>query len=709
MQSNQEYVYSHTSVFEGSSIALGKDALLSTIMAQPLSQISIADFGDSTAFVIDQASGALTFKYSPDYEKPGDLNHDNIYDIAINVGSGENFATKYLSVTIVDRKDLQVTLSLGQSLSVGTTTNPVVFSSKPDIQAQAYSLDFGRPLYFSRGWGAEAVDPTRFKGIAPIYEFGFETHASAMLSQIAQQYLEAGLEAPTLVHINAGAGGQSIVRLMLSKENIFDTVDKGLSLTSSGDLFAIQRSNGVLDYYVNFAKGAQFLYSFDGTPSFYSNLISQISLLADYTKSNGMEIAPKILLNWIQGQGDTGIPAGIYKHLLGELFQSIEEDLAGFGIQDMQVLGLVSQTRGFAQKSVSIEQLEFVRENAKVALGITEYAYQASYGDPTANRYTHLTSEGYYKLGQDLGVRAFDLLTNHEKLPIVFERFSWETNTSLIVDFSNVTGHLVDDVNLYDVANRLIAPKNFGFSLYSEQGYRLPSYSIVSTDIVDQDSVRLTFNQPISQLVRLYIGRSEDEVATPGSGFSLAGFGGTTLRDSTVERATAPNSNRSLQDVNIYNFIPIQYMNLNPIIFPNLMQSVIQVNENSDILINLNNYLSPSIKKEGLYFNIIDQGAGTIFSIDPAKGLLWFTKTPDFERDKPANELINELTHGIGHFALTIQLTSPFGVTVSQIITIQLNDLNEAPIFSNFILTPLGLNPNNDDIVASFNVTDPDY
>ena len=38
---------------------------------------------DGSDFVIDPATGALTFRYLPDYDRPADSNRDNLYEVTV--------------------------------------------------------------------------------------------------------------------------------------------------------------------------------------------------------------------------------------------------------------------------------------------------------------------------------------------------------------------------------------------------------------------------------------------------------------------------------------------------------------------------------------------------------------------------------------------------------------------------------------------------
>ncbi len=58
---------------------------------------------DAARFSINAATGAVSFVSSPNFEWPLDANHDNIYDVMVNVSDGTNSVSKAVSLTVTDR------------------------------------------------------------------------------------------------------------------------------------------------------------------------------------------------------------------------------------------------------------------------------------------------------------------------------------------------------------------------------------------------------------------------------------------------------------------------------------------------------------------------------------------------------------------------------------------------------------------------------
>ncbi|MCP4286744.1 MAG: DUF4347 domain-containing protein, partial [Gammaproteobacteria bacterium] len=68
---------------------------------------SISGSADAALFSIDSGSGVLTFKSAPDFESPGDVGANNIYDVQVQVSDGKgNTDTQDIAVTVTDVNDL---------------------------------------------------------------------------------------------------------------------------------------------------------------------------------------------------------------------------------------------------------------------------------------------------------------------------------------------------------------------------------------------------------------------------------------------------------------------------------------------------------------------------------------------------------------------------------------------------------------------------
>lgn len=526
---------------------------------------AIAGGADAALFSIDSATGLLKFLTAPDYEAPTDQDLDNIYDIRIGVtDSGGLSSEQDLQIQVTDRATMQFIFTSGQSLSVGTTATPAVLSNAPVYPGNALALDFGVNAYVNQGWQTKVVNPAMFQGFRPLQEYGSETIASSMINRLVYEYQSAGLDSPVFTHVNTGSGGRTILQLMTSSNDIYADVASGLAATALDDVFAVDNLNGTFGYFRNTGAGAQGYGSSSGRPVFFDNLVKQLTLGVTEALKQGYDVSDDIVLNWIQGQADVargGVPYG-YEFLLGKYFEKLDAVVENLLGTDADVLGMVSQHRGYANKGVAIDQIDFVTAQPNVIFGAPEYQFEARYPARVAGDYTHLSPEGYYMMGQQLGANLFDALTGHENTPIMISSVTKVAADTLEVDFSGVDTALVYDPSIYAAANGFHPPSDMGFRLYTaagQKGNNLPG--IVNATIIDADTILLQFNKAVTGNFRLYLGRTEEDLLDPAYG-SLMGFGGTPLRDAGVVDALPTPGGAPLSDPHIYEYAPIQYVDI---------------------------------------------------------------------------------------------------------------------------------------------------
>lgn len=93
---------------------------------------SINGGADAAKFSIDTISGALTFHMAPDFEAPGDVGGNNIYDVIVQVSDGNLSDTQAIAVSIADVNEdaPPATLILGSGSTSLALINPVVLDGK---------------------------------------------------------------------------------------------------------------------------------------------------------------------------------------------------------------------------------------------------------------------------------------------------------------------------------------------------------------------------------------------------------------------------------------------------------------------------------------------------------------------------------------------------------------------------------------------------
>ncbi|MBL8435402.1 MAG: VCBS domain-containing protein, partial [Zoogloea sp.] len=128
--------------------------------AQSALSYAIAGGADADKFSIT-ASGVLSFKVAPDYEAPGDIGANRVYDLTVRVSDGYVADTQDITVTVTAVNEAPALGGLGGSVShteggaaavlAGTAT-----VSDPELSA-ANSFD-GATLTLARSGGANAED-----------------------------------------------------------------------------------------------------------------------------------------------------------------------------------------------------------------------------------------------------------------------------------------------------------------------------------------------------------------------------------------------------------------------------------------------------------------------------------------------------------------------------------------------------------------------
>lgn len=121
---------------------------------QPLQTLvySVAGGSDAAKFTINSSTGVLRFVSAPDFELPGDFDGDNIYDVIVVASDGTLSSTQTISVTISDVNEAGVSAisdvngnanSVQENAANGSTVGYTAFASDPDgtLNSITYTLD----------------------------------------------------------------------------------------------------------------------------------------------------------------------------------------------------------------------------------------------------------------------------------------------------------------------------------------------------------------------------------------------------------------------------------------------------------------------------------------------------------------------------------------------------------------------------------------
>lgn len=122
----------------------------------------------------------------------------------------------------------------------------------------------------------------------------------------------------------------------------------------------------------------------------------------------------------------------------------------------------VSQYRGVGSKATALQTLDVITARDDAHFGAAEYAHQAFEPAVVGVDYTHLSSEGYYRLGRQIGDRIYDVLAGAENRPILIDDVVYVVPNEVIVTFSGVETFLVDDPSIYRANAGFSAPRRCG-------------------------------------------------------------------------------------------------------------------------------------------------------------------------------------------------------------------------------------------------------
>ncbi len=110
---------------------------------------------DSAKFTINPANGVLTFLTGPDFEAPGDVGGNNIYDIVVQVSDGLGGTdTQAIAVTVVNQNEAPVITSNGGGATAGVS---VAENSTAVTTVTATDVDAGATRTYSIVGGADAA------------------------------------------------------------------------------------------------------------------------------------------------------------------------------------------------------------------------------------------------------------------------------------------------------------------------------------------------------------------------------------------------------------------------------------------------------------------------------------------------------------------------------------------------------------------------
>ncbi|MFM7560695.1 S8 family serine peptidase, partial [Cylindrospermopsis raciborskii] len=110
---------------------------------------SIVGGADRNKFTIDSVTGALSFNTAPDFESPGDVDINNVYDLRIQVSDGQNSVKQDITITVTDVNEVPAnqaptfTNSPSFTVAENSTTVGNVTASDPENNPLSFSISGG--------------------------------------------------------------------------------------------------------------------------------------------------------------------------------------------------------------------------------------------------------------------------------------------------------------------------------------------------------------------------------------------------------------------------------------------------------------------------------------------------------------------------------------------------------------------------------------
>lgn len=393
-------------------------------------------------------------------------------------------------------KILKIVIFGGQSLAFGATGRD--WLNDEAQYSNSLMLDFDNPAHGARGWASIDVDTSTFNGFTPRLEVAQESPATGAMNVLAAAHPEMDF-----ISLHYGQSGQSLDYI---RENTLD------------------------------------------------GLFQQLELVRAQAEAEGYTIDPNIELVWIHGQSGS---SGDYSETLSLHQDEVEAGAQGIFGADFSVDFYSSITRGFGGRITTGEQFNAIVDDPDIYLGATEIIFNTQYPVNSDPFNAHLTGEGYYMLGAQAGARILANMDGNPTAPIAVEAVTEVSANVYQIDFSGVQGSLQEGAHVFADDDFIGAPEHFGIDIYRINNGRIPG-EIVSSRIIDENTIEIEFSEDLSGEFRLWIGRSESDGWIEGD--RGAGYGGTTLFDTAqFFTAVAPADDLELQTQQLYEYVPQQY------------------------------------------------------------------------------------------------------------------------------------------------------
>ena len=605
---------------------------------------------DYSYFAVDSSSGALSFKNSPDFEKPLDDNSDNTYELEIGASDGANSATLTLAVAVQNLNDNAPDFGR-DSFSLSTAEN----SSSTIYTAAASDADGDSLAYSLAG-----TDSSLFAIDSASGELSFATPPDFEGAEDSNNDNSYELE------IVASDGEQSAALAL--QVSVTDLNDESPQVTSFASLalsiFDITLYEVIYTVAATDADaGDQLSYALSGADASHFQLGS----------SSGE-------LSFIQSPSSTS-PRDADADNVYEISITVSDSASNSSSIDLRI----TLDTDIGNPPV----FDLVHDQVTISENSSGVFYTAFATDPEGNVVT------FGLLGTDASYFSIDSVSGELSLedPLDYEQprdSGRDNNYTLTILASDHIGNQAQqglDVLVSNVNDN--APE---FALLSDTATVAENSTglIYTASASDADGDALTYSLGGTDAALFDIGSSSGELffyAAPDYEQALDSD-----QDNSYNLTITATDGASSAELALT--ITVTNLNDTPPQFE-LSSDSFDVAENSTAVTTI---VASDADGDDLTFALVSSADSSWFSLDPGSGVLAFASAPDFET--PADDDSNN--------AYQLELSVFDGsYTTSAAVTVMVTDLDEAPGFAAATLN-LSISENNDSIIYTAAASDPE-
>ena len=605
---------------------------------------------DYSYFAVDSSSGALSFKNSPDFEKPLDDNSDNTYELEIGASDGANTATLTLAVAVQNLNDNAPDFGR-DSFSLSTAEN----SSSTIYTAAASDADGDSLAYSLAG-----TDSSLFAIDSASGELSFATPPDFEGAE------DSNADNTYELTIQASDGEQSAA--LAFQVSVTDLNDESPQITSFASLalsiFDITLYEVIYTVAATDADaGDQLSYALSGADASHFQLGS----------SSGE-------LSFIQSPSSTS-PRDADANNVYEISITVSDSASNSSSIDLRI----TLDTDIGNPPV----FDLVHDQVTISENSSGVFYTAFATDPEGNVVT------FGLLGTDASYFSIDSVSGELSLedPLDYEQprdSGRDNNYTLTILASDHIGNQAQqglDVLVSNVNDN--APE---FALLSDTATVAENSTglIYTASASDADGDALTYSLGGTDAALFDIGSSSGELffyAAPDYEQALDSD-----QDNSYNLTITATDGASSAELALT--VTVDNLNDTAPQFE-LSSDSFDVVENSTVVTTI---VANDVDGDDLTFALVSSADSSWFSLDPSNGVLAFASAPDFET--PADDDSNN--------AYQLELSVFDGsYTTSAAVTVMVTDLDEAPSFAAATLN-LSIGENNDSIIYTAAASDPE-